>query len=263
MGPSWEPSLGRGGASAARSRGLSRGGFSLIDLIVSMGIVLVLIGLLMPSLRMMRETANRVVCASNARQIGYGVALYAEDHHDALPPSVFLGSGKAPSGRSPSDTIFLRHEGGMDALKSGGWDGLGFLYCHDYLRAPLVFYCPSHTGNHEFEVYEESWLAATGKIAGNYQYRGEGPNGEKYLSQIRPPSAALVSDLLVSLEDYSHKVGSNVLRADISVFWFADHAGVLSEALAGIGPGGSGEASVDDAWSILDEPEEIDEFDTK
>jgi prepilin-type processing-associated H-X9-DG protein len=47
-----------------------------------------LISVLLPSLCRPRETANRVECASNLRQIGQAIALYAQDHGGQYPPSL-------------------------------------------------------------------------------------------------------------------------------------------------------------------------------
>jgi prepilin-type processing-associated H-X9-DG protein len=44
--------------------------------------------ILLPSLNRARETANRVKCASNLRQIGQGCVMYANDHKGAYPPDL-------------------------------------------------------------------------------------------------------------------------------------------------------------------------------
>jgi prepilin-type processing-associated H-X9-DG protein len=61
------------------------------------GLVLGLVGLplsaisiaiLLPSLNRARETANRVKCASNERQIGQAILLYCNDNHGLYPPDL-------------------------------------------------------------------------------------------------------------------------------------------------------------------------------
>src|SRR2546429_458315 len=49
-----------------------------------------MMSILLPSLNRARETANRVKCASNERQIGQGFLLYANEHKGNYPPD--LGS---------------------------------------------------------------------------------------------------------------------------------------------------------------------------
>jgi hypothetical protein len=223
-----------------------------MDVLVSMVVVTILIGLPTPTLWTVRETARRVVCGSNIRQLGIGIALFADDHHDRLPASQFLGKKGA---EKPHEMLRLRVDKQADGVTYTDWDGLGYLFSEAYLPEGHIFYCPSHKGLHTFHAYDTQWRraiegASAGSIVGNYQFRGRGPNNTSLLSQILPTSTALIADALRTQPEFNHRIGGNVLRADLSVFWYRDASGNVLGAL----PLGEGEADrTVEAWEALDE----------
>jgi len=257
-----DPQNGAGYAAGRWATRAARGAFTMIDLMVSIAVIAVLIGLLLPSLASVHETARRVVCQSNVRQIGLGLVMYANDHNGALAFSRFL-PGPGVQSRAPAriDKMLTLH---VDARESQpgvpAWDGLGLLYNLSYLPAPKVFYCPSHRGDSPYSAYATEWGDSVGEIVCNYHFRGEGPLGvsptartrtTRNLWAIDPSQSSLIADGMQIRSDYNHKVGVNFFRADMTVHWYNDPTGELGDTLP-LSKNDPNPAAVEDCWREFD-----------
>lgn len=74
-------------------------GFTLVELLVVIGIIAVLIAILLPVLSRARESANRTACLSNLRQIGNAFFMYTNENKGWFPNvAVFGGPGSTALG---------------------------------------------------------------------------------------------------------------------------------------------------------------------
>lgn len=100
-------------------RTLSRWGFTLVELLVVIGIIGVLIGLLLPVLGKARESANFTKCRANLQQISLATRLYSNDFNDYLPGRDEVGGWyyrRAPGEVNSADPYSVPERYGLGAL---------------------------------------------------------------------------------------------------------------------------------------------------
>ncbi len=267
------------GANCAAVGGAARPcrGFSLLELLVVLAVTVLLAGLLMPAMAHVRESARRLVGSSNLRQIGMGVITFADDNDDRLPHSFYgepgqnkqdmmaahLGGG--PFGRDTRGGAARR---GSERMAYQNWEGLGRLYQWGHVNSPEVFYCPSHTGEHPYERYQDLYpryrqldVIPTTPIYTNYQYAGntdwanEDEEKRDRRRRLTDENLIIATDGLRTVSDFNHLVGMNVLRGDSSVTWRED---VFTHTVRDLLPTGTataddGAEDYDEIWRLIED----------
>ena len=104
-----------------------RHAFTLVELLVVIGIIAILISILLPALSRARESANTVQCASNMRQIGVAMRMYSNENNGALVPGD-MGAGPeygapTPPPSPPSTPVCF-------------WSFMDLLWAKGYVKGP-------------------------------------------------------------------------------------------------------------------------------
>ena len=185
-------------------------GFTLIELLVVIAIIAILAAILFPAFATARESARRISCVSNLKQIGTGIMQYVQEYDEKLPPS------------------------------ENTWNGGNVIWptmIKSYVQETGVYKCPSNTSttylsntNNTFLNHyqanggsgEANQQGHVGGAAGSGIARPMNVDGSATLSQIKSPSQ------LILINEHKEQRGQSEMEDPTANFRPQGHLGTTN-----------------------------------
>ncbi len=162
--------------------------FTLVELIVTLTVLLVLVGILSVPLAYARRRSHEAACASNLGQLGIAILHYADDwgsypRHDPLKAAIDMPEVECPANRlSDFDPYSVGYYGGHPRTTQAN-DFLIVCGCHN--RGTLALFGDFHVGNTVAEVNQPVLMTVGGQaVTPGYVFSNNGnlllaaPNGQ-------------------------------------------------------------------------------------
>jgi prepilin-type N-terminal cleavage/methylation domain-containing protein len=115
--------------------------FTLVELLVVIGIIALLVAILLPALRRAKEAANSAQCSSNQRQLMMGFLMFANEHKGHLPGNYWDAQAQQPDPEKRDWLLGDNPGQGNPAQQLADGPEKGTIY--RYVNNKAVYLCPS------------------------------------------------------------------------------------------------------------------------
>ncbi len=127
----------------------SRPGFTLVELLVVIGIIALLVGILLPALNKAKSAAKTIKCASNMRSVGQAIAMYVNENKQTYPASYYYEGFNISGGtQTPTAAVngYMHWSGLLHKYTTGdtstvkGLGAGGRIGNNDFFQCPAIPY---------------------------------------------------------------------------------------------------------------------------
>jgi prepilin-type N-terminal cleavage/methylation domain-containing protein len=158
-----------------RFESVPRDAFTLVELLVVIGIIALLIAILLPALSKARAMAKRTACASQVRQLMTATLTYAIEHHGVLP-DLHNSGGTYPAATSYATPVpFYFAAGARDMMVAA------------YKVPRATFYCPANPSRDVDANWNYTTFAPAIASVWGYAYYGGTPAYYNVTSTVGTP----------------------------------------------------------------------------